>query len=129
VTLQVKRNHTSGNDLGGIELYYTSSIPVMFAVTELMAPGCDVIIPTDVATELHVGSLGKTGTTPREPALTIANNSVVEDNANVTPNTSTNATTTGGGENVVDNVDNPLYTLADSDWGNTQALMAKQMSD
>jgi len=79
----------------------------MFAVTELMAPDCDVTIPTDVATELHVGSLSKSGTTPREPALTIANNSVIEDYANVTLDTDTNETTTGGGENVVDNVDNP----------------------
>jgi len=32
VTLQVRRNHKSGNDPGGTELYYTPSIPVMFAV-------------------------------------------------------------------------------------------------
>jgi len=119
----------SDNDPGGTESYHTPSIPVMFAVTELMAPGCDVIIPTDVATELHIGSLGKTGTTPREPVLTIANNCVVEDSANVTLDTGTNETTTGEDENVVDNVDNPLYTLIDSDKGDTQTLMAEQKSD
>jgi len=64
VILQVRRNHKSGIDLGSTESYHTPSISVMFAVTELMAPGCDDIIPTDVATELHVGSLGKRGTTP-----------------------------------------------------------------
>ena len=129
VTLQVRRNHKCGNDLGGTKSYHTPLIRVMFAVTELMAPGCDVIILTDVTTKLHVGNLGKTGTTLREPTLTIANNSVVEDNANVTLDTGTNETTTGGGENVVDNVNNPLYTLTDSDKGDTQALMAEQKSD
>jgi len=94
-----------------------------------MAPGCDVIIPTDVATELHVGSLGKTGTTPREPGLTTANNCVVEDNSNVTLDTVTNKTTTGENENVVDNVDNLLYTLIDSDKGDAQALTAEQKLD
>jgi len=129
VTLQVERNHKSGNDLGGTKSYHTPLIPVMFAVTELMAPGCDVIIPTDVATELHVGSLVKTGATPRVPALTIANNSVVKDNANVTLDTGTNKSNTGGGKNVVDNVDNPLYTFAESERGDTQALRAEQKSD
>jgi len=101
VTLQVRRNHKSGNDLGGTESYHTLSIAVMFGVTELMAPGCDVIIPTDVATELHVSSLNKTGTTSRKPALTIANNSVVEDNANVTLDTGTNKTTAGGAKTLL----------------------------
>jgi len=101
----------------------------MFAVTELMAPACDVIIPTDVATKLQVGGLGETGTTHREPALTIANNSVVKDNANITPDTGTNEATFGGDENVVDNVDSPMYSLADSARGDTQALMAEQKSD
>jgi len=59
----------------------------------------------------NVGSLGKTGTTPREFVLTIANNSVVENNANITLDTGTNETTTSGGENVVDNVDNPCTFL------------------
>ena len=43
--------------------------------------------------------------------------------------TGTNETATNEDENVVDNVDNFLYTLADSDRGDTQALMAEQKSD
>ena len=54
---------------------------------------------------------------------------MAEDIANVTLDTGANETTTGKDKNVVDNVDNPLYTLADSDRGDTQALMAEQESD
>ena len=56
VTLQVKRNLDPSHESEGDESFCVPSIPVMFAVTDLMAPGCDVIIPADIAAELQTGS-------------------------------------------------------------------------
>jgi len=42
VTLQVKRNLDPGHESEGDESFCSPSIPVMFAVTDLMAPGSSI---------------------------------------------------------------------------------------
>jgi len=125
VTLQVKRNLDPGHESEGDESFYSPSIPVMFAVTDLMAPGCDVVIPADIAEELQIGS-SSLGITRGEPVLTIANNSVVDDKGDLTGTMELMDDKDG---NVVDNVDDPLCSLINHDDSDTQALMAEQKSD
>jgi len=125
VTLQIKRNLDPSHKSEGDESYNVPSIPVMFAVTEVMAPGCDVIIPADIAAELQTGS-SKLGITHREPTLTIANNSVVSDKGDMT---GTTELADDEDDNKVDNIDDPLCNLINQDDSDTQALIAKQKSD
>ena len=125
VTLQVKRNLDPGHESEGDESFCSPSIPVMFAVTDLMAPGCDVIIPADIAAELQTGS-SNLGITRSEPVLTIANNSVIDDKGNLT---GTIELVDDKDDNVVDNVDDSLCNLINHDDSDTQALIAEQKSD
>ena len=114
VTLQIKRNRDSSHKSEGDESYDVPSIPVMFAVTEVMAPGCDVIIPADIAAELQTGS-SKLGITHHEPTLTIANNSVVDDK-DEGDLTGTTELVNDEDDNVVDNIDDPLCSLINQEW-------------
>ena len=56
VTLQIKQNLDPGHKSEGDGSYHVPSIRVMVAVTELMAPGCDVIMLANLAAELQTGS-------------------------------------------------------------------------
>jgi len=97
----------------------------MFAVTDLMAPGCDAIIPADIVAELQAGFCGS-DITHHEPVLTIANNSVVDDKGD---HTGTNELVDDKDDNGVDNIDNPLGNLIIHDDSDTQTLIAEQKSD
>jgi len=125
VTLHVKRNSDPSHESEGDKSFCAPSIPVMFAVTDLIAPGYDVIILADIATELQTGSTNL-GITRGEPVLTIANNSVIDDKGDLT---GTIELVDDNDDNVVDNVDDPLGNLINHDDSDTQALIAEQKSD
>jgi len=71
VTLQIRRNLNQCCECNAGESLCVPSIPVMFAVTDLMVPGCDAIILADIAAELQTGFCNS-DIVHREPVLTIA---------------------------------------------------------